>query len=528
MSRSTGTSRTARFPRTVLVSATAVASAALLAGTLGAPATAADRTPSATPLAMTVSLRAGLLKEAKADTAATARTLGLGAQEELHVKDVVKDRDGTLHTRYDRTYQGLKVLGGDLVVHTAKSGKQLGVNRASKAALKVDTSPKTLKAAPANATKVVWAPRHGSPVLAYESLEKSVAKDGTPSEIHTVTDATSGKRLARWDGVETGLGHSEYNGDVDLGTSGSAGSFTLTDTERGGHKTYDLGNGSSGTGTLFTDDDDEWGDGTAGDPQTAAVDAAYGAAETWDYYKDVHGRSGIAGDGKGATSRVHYGNNYVNAFWQDSCFCMTYGDGAGNAAPLTALDVAAHEMSHGVTAATAGLIYSGESGGLNEATSDIMATAVEFYSNTDEDPGDYLIGEKIDINGDGSPLRYMDKPSKDGASRDYWSADLGQTDVHYSSGPANHFFYLLSEGSGAKTVNGVSYDSPTYDDAKVTGIGIEKAEQVWFKALSEYMTSTTDYADAREATLSAAGDLYGTDSAEYQAVDAAWAAINVS
>ncbi|SCF50103.1 Zn-dependent metalloprotease [Streptomyces sp. LcepLS] len=528
MSRNPGTSRTSRFPRTALVSATAVASAALLAGALGAPATAADRTPSATPLTMTVSLRAGLLKEAKADTAATARTLGLGAQEELHVKDVVKDRDGTVHTRYDRTYQGLKVLGGDLVVHTAKSGKQLGVNRASKAGLKVDTSPKTLKAAPDNATKVVWAPRDSSPVLAYESVAKSVEKDGTPSEIHTVTDATSGKRLARWDGVETGLGHSEYNGDVDLGTSGSAGSYTLTDAERGGHKTYNLDNGSSGTGTLFTDDDDEWGDGTASDPQTAAVDAAYGAAETWDYYKDVHGRSGIAGDGKGATSRVHYGNNYVNAFWQDSCFCMTYGDGAGNAAPLTALDVAAHEMSHGVTAATAGLVYSGESGGLNEATSDIMATAVEFYSNTDEDPGDYLIGEKIDINGDGSPLRYMDEPSKDGASRDYWSSDLGNTDVHYSSGPANHFFYLLSEGSGAKTVNGVSYDSPTYDGSTVTGIGIDKAAQVWFKALSEYMTSTTDYADAREATLSAAGDLYGADSAEYQAVDAAWAAINVS
>ncbi|NED83620.1 M4 family peptidase, partial [Streptomyces sp. SID11233] len=81
---------------------------------------------------------------------------------------------------------------------------------------------------------------------------------------------------------------------------------------------------------------------------------------------------------------------------------------------------------------------------------------------------------------------------------------------------------------GAKTVNGVSYDSPTYDDSTVTGIGIDKAAQVWFKALSEYMTSTTDYADAREATLSAAGDLYGADSAEYQAVDAAWAAINVS
>ncbi|WP_448957298.1 M4 family metallopeptidase, partial [Klebsiella michiganensis] len=91
--------------------------------------------------------------------------------------------------------------------------------------------------------------------------------------------------------------------------------------------------------------------------------------------------SGIRGDGQGAYSRVHYGNNYVNAFWDDSCFCMTYGDGSGNSNPLTSLDVAAHEMSHGVTSATADLVYSGESGGLNEATSDIFATAVEFHAN---------------------------------------------------------------------------------------------------------------------------------------------------
>ena len=95
---------------------------------------------------------------------------------------------------------------------------------------------------------------------------------------------------------------------------------------------------------------------------------------------------------------------------------MTYGDGAGNAQPLTAIDVAGHEMSHGVTENTAGLNYSGESGGLNEATSDIFGTAVEFYANNPPTRRDYLIGEKININGNGTPLRYMDKPSKDGAS----------------------------------------------------------------------------------------------------------------
>jgi Zn-dependent metalloprotease len=253
-----------------------------------------------------------------------------------------------------------------------------------------------------------------------------------------------------------------------------------------------------------------------------------GAAATWDFYKDVFGRNGIRNDGVGSFSRTHYGDNYVNAFWSDSCFCMTYGDGANNSNPLTAMDVAPHEMSHGVTSNTAGLKYRAESGGLNEATSDIFAAAVEFHANNPADVPDYFVGEKIDINGDGTPLRYMDKPSRDGASADHWSRGLRRLDVHYSSGPANHFFYLLSEGSGAKTVNGVDYDSPTYNGESVTGIGIDKAQRVWYKALTEYMTSRTDYHDARTATLQAATDLYGAGSAEYQAVDAAWAAVNVT
>ncbi len=122
----------------------------------------------------------------------------------------------------------------------------------------------------------------------------------------------------------------------------------------------------------------------------------------------------------------------------------------------------------------------------------------------------------------------MDKPSKDGASKDYWSSGLGGVDVHYSSGPANHFFFLLAEGSGARTVDGVSYNSPTSDGSTVTGIGRAKALQIWYKALTTYMTSTTNYKAARTATLNAASDLYGSSSTEYKTVAAAWTAINVS
>ncbi|MFD7389131.1 M4 family metallopeptidase [Streptomyces sp. NPDC059852] len=498
----------------------------------------------AAPASLTPARRTALIKSAQSKAAGTAQRIGLGGKEKLLVKDVVKDADGTTHTRYERTYAGLPVLGGDLVVHD-KSGRTT-VTKAGKATLALSSlSPKvTSSGAAAKALGVskkadvkspeteraprlvVWA-GSGKPVLAWETVVEGVQKDGTPSELQVVTDAATGKRLLAAEKVHTGSGTGQFVGQVEIGTTPSGSTYQLIDPDRADQKTYDLNQGTSGTGTLFTDDNDVWGNGQPSNRQTAGVDVAFGAAATWDYYKDTYGRNGIRNDGVAAYSRAHYGNNYVNAFWQDSCFCMTYGDGSGNTHPLTALDVAAHEMSHGVTAATAGLVYSGESGGLNEATSDIFAAAVEFHENLPADPGDYFVGEKIDINGDGTPLRYMDKPSKDGASKDNWSSTLGGIDVHYSSGPANHFFYLLSEGSGPKTVNGVAYDSPTYDGQPVTGIGIENAAAIWYRALTTYMTSTTNYAGARTATLSAAADLFGAYSPTYLAVADAWAGINV-
>ncbi|MER7820549.1 M4 family metallopeptidase [Streptomyces sp. NPDC096153] len=499
--------------------------------------------PGALPAQLSPAQRAELLREANATKAATATELGLGAQEKLVVRDVVQDRDGTTHTRYERTYAGLPVLGGDLVVAETKAGRTKSVGKASTAALRnVDTSADVAPAAAERQAvaaaraegskdtaadraprKVVWMAQ-GKPTLAYETVVGGLQHDGTPNELHVVTDATTGAKLYEWQAVHEGTGNTMYSGQVTLGT---APSYTLTDTTRGNHKTNNLNRGTSGSGTLFSGPDDTWGDGTPQNAETAGADAHYGAALTWDYYKNVHGRSGIRGDGVGAYSRVHYGNNYINAFWQDSCFCMTYGDGAGNAKPLTSIDVAAHEMTHGVTSNTAKLVYSGESGGLNEATSDIFAAAVEFHANNAQDKGDYLVGEKIDINGDGTPLRYMDKPSKDGASKDAWYSGIGGIDVHYSSGPANHWYYLLSEGSGAKTINGVNYDSPTSDGLPVTGIGRDKASLIWFKALTTKFNSTTNYAGARTGTLAVATELYGANSAEVKAVTDAWAGINV-
>ncbi|MEU0971074.1 M4 family metallopeptidase [Streptomyces sp. NPDC005917] len=543
-----------RTPRRTAVVAlagvTALIAAAVQSGAASAtPAApqAGEINPAHAAVKLSPSQRAELLRDASAEKAATAKAIGLGTQEKLVVKDVVKDTDGTLHTRYERTYAGLPVLGGDLIVDTAKSGATERVVKANNAGIKVAGLTAAVSAASAEkqavsrakalgstkpaadgARKVIWA-GSGKPVLAYETVVGGFQDDGTPNQLHVITDAATGKKLFEYQGIENaaGTGNTQYSGSVSLTTTQSGSTYNLTDGDRGNHKTYNLNHGTSGTGTLFSQSSNTWGNGTTSNAATAGADAHYGAAQTWDFYKNSFGRSGIKNNGVAAYSRVHYGNAYVNAFWDDGCFCMTYGDGTGNADPLTSLDVAGHEMSHGVTSNTAGLNYSGESGGLNEATSDIMGTGVEFYAANSSDVGDYLIGEKIDINGNGTPLRYMDKPSKDGASKDSWYSGLGGLDVHYSSGPANHWFYLLSEGSGAKVINGVSYNSPTADGLPVTGIGRDKALQIWYRALTTKFTSTTNYAAARTGTLAAAGELYGTTGTEYKAVQDAWAAIAV-
>ncbi|MGV9252518.1 M4 family metallopeptidase [Streptomyces sp. NPDC003697] len=525
--------------------------AALLAAALSPAAHAADRPT-----------RAEAVGHAASAVADHAAALGLTSAQDTAVRDVIVDKDGTQHVRYDRTYRGLPVLGGDFVVHLAPNGTYRAADRAVKSAISLpgvtpalsapraaDLASKDLRAANRGETlrKLTAKPQlvvdalHGSPKLAWRTNAVAMDSLGNPVARTVVTDARTGARIDAWDSIETatGDGASLYSGTVPLQTTQSGSAYQLKDPTRGGTYTGDAANKtdlcilgicfSRAPATLFTDADNHWGSGTTADRASAAVDAQYGTNATWDYYKNVHGRNGIAGDGKGSYNRVHYGNNYNNAFWDDSCFCMTYGDGDGTTfGPLVALDVAGHEMSHGVTSKTAALTYSGESGGLNEATSDIFGTLVEWYENNSSDPGDYLIGEEIVRPGFGQPaLRFMDKPSRDGNSADCWSSSVGNLDVHYSSGVANHFAYLLAEGSGARTVNGVSYNSPTCNGSTVTGIGHDKLGKIWYRALTVYMTSSTNYAGARTATLNAAKDLFGSGSTEYNAVAAAWSAVGV-
>ncbi|KAA1418024.1 M4 family metallopeptidase [Nocardioides humilatus] len=469
----------------------------------------------------------------------------------------LRDADGSTHVRLERTYRGLPVIGGDLVVHQAAGADWKGVSQTLRAPITVSVRPKVSESRADRAVtakdrttrqirklrvedgRLVVDTLAGKPRLAWEITSGGRYKDGTPSRLLTYVDARTGNVIRREERIQTvdGDGSSLYSGVVPLQVTKSGLTYQLKDPTRGNTYTTDFGNKTDGLlcqlfgsgckpGTTFTSPDTSFGNGTTSNRESAGVDAQYGTNVTWDYYQQVHGRNGIFGTGAGSFNRVHYGNAYVNAFWDGTK--MTYGDGDGvSYGPLVSLDVAGHEMSHGVTENSAGLTYSGESGGLNESTSDIFGTMVEFFAANANDSGDYFIGEEFDL-ANHSGFRRMDNPALDGNSDSCWTTGTKNKDVHYSSGVGNHFFYLLAEGSGQKTIGNKVHNSPTCNGSTITGIGRTDAQRIWYRALTVYMTSGTTYAQARTATLSAAADLFGNGSNQYNTVAAAWSAVNVN
>lgn len=468
-----------------------------------------------------------------------------GADYELRARKV-NFSGGTSHVRYDEFYKGVRVFEGEAIVHLPQSGepeitsnlrgnmnldvqpvmteglaraaavRALGIRGASEVTSSLEILPKGDRSA---ADRLVW----------HLQVFVENDQDGT-GKFDLFYDAKTSQLVWSFNSLETasytGTGNTAFAGIVDLPLNQSSTGYSMINPLQANLKTNDMKNRQAGSGTTFSNGTGIFGNGKPDltDRSTAGADAHFGMTKTWEYYANTFGRNGINGAGKATYGRVHYGRNYENAFWSSSCFCMTYGDGANTFYPLVSIDVTGHEMSHGVMASEANLTYSGESGGLNEANSDIFGTMVEYYINNSDDTPDYWIGERIFKSNYSSgtynqkyALRYMDNPAKDGRSPACWSSTLGSLDVHYSSGPANHMFYLLAEG-GASKCNGNA----------VTGIGRDKASRIWYKAISNYMTSSTNYKGARTASLNAAAALYGSSSAEYNAVAAAFSAINVN
>lgn len=477
----------------------------------------------------------------------------LAAPVTLSVRAVAVDRLERAHVRLRQYYRGIPVHGGEAIahVHVARGA----VDAVTDDLVIIQGEPDVVPVLAENDAALLGREDSGAPLdanteaelvllgradgarLAYQ-VRVTGEGDLGPVDRMVFIDAKNGAVLSSYDNLHTaggkpsptgtgqaaqGTARTLYSGNVGIGTElFSDGSFGANDPTRGRLNATDMNGRRTGAGTLYLDPDNAWGDGSTADGATAGAEALYGAAMTWDYYAARFGRLGIKGDGVGALSRVHYGKKYNNAFWSDACQCMTYGDGDGVVlGPLVSLDIAGHEMTHGITAATAGLIYQGESGGLNEAMSDIFGAMVEYYASeadaTTTKAPNYWIGEDAYTPGKaGDALRYMDDPRRDGASIDHYTQYYDGLDVHYSSGLANNAFYLLAEGGTHRT-----------SKVTVSGIGREKAAAIFYQALVAYMTPATSFAGARQATLDAAADLYGASGAEVAQVAAAWSACGV-
>ncbi|MFG2312451.1 M4 family metallopeptidase [Streptomyces sp. NPDC048566] len=382
-----------------------------------------------------------------------------------------------------------------------------------------------------------------SPALARTLRERGTAATPPAGLADGGAARTRAARAGRYPVKATGSGASLFAGKVTLTTTRTARSrYLLKDPTRWNTETRDAGGReleSFARGRKLTDKNNKWGTGTTASRSSAAVDAQYGITKTLDFYRSAFGRRGIRNNGAGARGMVHFGRKVGNAFWDSTCGCMLYGDGDGRyfKKPLVVLDVTGHELTHGVVDATAALEPTrvddegnqyGEAGSLNESLADIFGSNVEFAAKNPRNPPNYLVGEKLGLAQ--KFLRRLDRPSLDVLEEavDYWSPASYDTEVHAGSGVSSHAYYLLAEGSGRKRIGTVTYDSPTYDGARVTGIGRTKASAVFYRALTRYMVSTTDFHDARKATLKAAADLYGAGGTEYKAVGRAWAAVNVT
>jgi Zn-dependent metalloprotease len=475
-----------------------------------------------------------------------------GIADELVVSQVRVDELSMAHTRVQQRVRGVPVFGGEAIAHFRSNGELFTITDDLVPNIIIDTTPAITRDAAIDMALSEYgcracltaAPSGDLWILRHEGMDHLVYRvqlrriDGTAATALPVffVDAHGGYVVLAYDNLQTGTGSSLYSGNISIGTSFNAGTgqyYLENLVRRVG--TFDLRNlTSTGTVFRFVDPDDLWN----GSTQRAAVDAHFGAERYLDYLLSVHGRNGINGiggpfwasahDGSGGliSAIVHYGSNYNNAFW-DSSGVMVYGDGDGeNFSPLVAVDIAGHEMTHGVTQYTAGLIYQGESGALNESWSDVMGAMLERNVKGASTNTWKLAEEAYTPNLAGDALRYMDNPhqaTEKGFTPDddpdhYSERYTGTADnggVHINSGVSNKAFYLLAQGG------------THHRGGSMTGIGADQAARIWFVALTSYMTSTTNFASARTATQNAAGALYGAGSPQQLAVASAWCLVGV-
>ncbi|MCB0430366.1 MAG: M4 family metallopeptidase, partial [Flavobacteriales bacterium] len=483
--------------------------------------------------------------------AAVMSTVAARPEDDFQQVKTKTDRIGMTHIQYQQLYKGIPVQGGEFRAHL-EGGVVSSVN-----GLFMDV--KDLNVVPAiseeqslsDALNFVGGKRYmWEDKAEVESLRKAlekpdlsfepkaelwiVAPDFNPtngfrlayryeiwslepdSRAQIYVDAQTGKVIAKNELIHsvdaTGSANTRYDGTQTIITDSYNGSYRLRETGRGnGIQTMNAQNGTSTGGAVdFTDSDNNWT--STANMDDAATNAHLAAEKMYDFLKDRENQNSIDGNGLKLIGYVHWDSNWNNAQWTGSY--MRYGDGNNN--PLTTIDIGSHEVGHGVTSESANLVYSYESGALNESFSDIFGTLVEWYAT----PGkaDWLMGADIGaIRSLSNPNTYSNPDTYKGT---YWETSSNDNGgVHTNSGVQNHWFYVLSEGESGSNDNGDSYN--------VTGIGIEKAGHISFRNLTVYLGANSDYSDARYYALESAKDLYGDCSNEYAQTANAWYAVGV-
>ncbi|HEX5001035.1 MAG TPA: M4 family metallopeptidase [Bacteroidia bacterium] len=343
---------------------------------------------------------------------------------------------------------------------------------------------------------------------------------GTLEQIAVFTDAYTGKQVLKEDRFcmlnVTGSAHTEYYGTQPIGTFFTGSNYILKNDSLGnGIETLDLQHQTSYSGTVsYTDADNIWNHNEV-NPVHHAADAHYCAEKYALFLLSNFNRNSLNNAGVKLTSYLNYGTSFANAFWNGNA--VVYGSGNTLSGPMTTLDIAGHEFTHGLIQYMTGLNYSGESGIINEAIADMTGTAFEMAA--DSSNFDWLIGEDT-----GSPIRSMQQPELynqpayyHGTHWYFGSGDNGG--VHINSGFLNKWFYLLAAGDSGINEEGTFYN--------VNGIGIFNAIQLVYATMQLWVTPTTGFESFRDYTIATAVLKFGQCSPEQTAVEAAWKAVGL-
>ena len=406
-----------------------------------------------------------------------AEMLALESGSALELLSSTAEANGDTHYRYQQTFRGVPVWGEHVVVTAGADGRVRNLFGRSVAGLAVELGSMTARLQSQAALDIAKAAVHGSArsnlvverqrsdLMVYVDDQDTArlayvttwfadsAKGGTPTRPFVIVDANSGAVLKRWDGLTTAAIGTGPGGNSKTGqyTWGSGGRYGYLDVTQSGTtctmnntdvKTVNLNGATSGS-TAFSF--------TCPNNTVKAINGAYSPLNDAHYFGGVIQNMYTAYTGGKALSfqlvmRTHYSSSYENAFWDGSQ--MSFGDGASTFYPLVSVDVAGHEVSHGFTEQHSNLTYSGQSGGMNEAFSDMGGEATEYYW---KGSNDFLVGPEI-FKASGA-LRYMNTPPQDGSSIDNAANYTSSLDVHYSSGVYNKAFYLLATKPGWNVVN---------------------------------------------------------------------------